>query len=120
MLVIGLVLALYYLWSPSLAVGVRVVLALIPLFFSYVAARRIPIDRYKMFNGELLLHPADRLFLIVFLFVGPFTAFFLYFFYGFLSDRKVAPVVLILCLTGIALWEYRKQRTITYNRDDPL
>lgn len=107
-IVIGLALAWYYLPLPPLPTGVKFVLVLIPLFFSYVTARRIPLDRHKMFNGELHLHPADRLFLAVFLMAGPFLAIFLYFFYWFLSDRSITPIIVVVW-TVIALWEYRKR-----------
>lgn len=106
---IGLALALYYLYVPPLPAVIRAGFAIVPLFFSYIVARRIPIDRYKMFDGELRLHPADRLFLVVFVVVGPLSAFFLYAFYGFFVDRSVAPVILLIVLTGVATWEYRKQ-----------
>jgi hypothetical protein len=111
-LVISLALALYYLHLPSLSAGIRAGLALIPLFFSYVVARRIPIDRYKMFNGQLQPHPADRLFVAVFIIVGPLTAFFLYFSYWFFINRAVAPIIILISLTGIFFWEYRKQKRV--------
>jgi hypothetical protein len=108
-LCISLALLLYYLHVSPLSAPVRGGAALIPLFFSYVAARRIPIDRYKMFNGELRTHPADRLFLAVFIFMGPLTAFFLHAFYWFFTDRATAPVVILIALSAVALWHYRQQ-----------
>jgi transcriptional regulator with XRE-family HTH domain len=108
-LCISLALILYYFHVPPLAAPIRGGLALIPLFFSYVAARRIPIDRYKMFNGELRTHPADRLFLAVFIFMGPLTAFFLYAFYWFFTDQAMAPIVILIALSAAALWHYRQQ-----------
>ncbi len=108
-LVICLSLIWYYLYWPPLAGVSRAVLALFPLFFSYVAARRIPVDRHKMFDGELRLHPVDHFVLVAFVLVGPFTAFFLHFSYWFLSDRRFAPIIIIIFLTGLVLWEYRKQ-----------
>jgi hypothetical protein len=109
MLCISLALLLYYLHVSPLSAPVRGGVALIPLFFSYVAARRIPIDRYKMFNGELRTHAADRLFLAVFIFMGPLTAFFLHAFYWFFTDRAMAPIVILIALSLVALWHYRQQ-----------
>jgi hypothetical protein len=108
-LIIGLALTAYYLYLPPLAAGIRLILALIPLFFSYVTARRIPLDRLTMFNGDLRPHPADHLFLVIFTIAGPLMAFFLYFFYKFFSNRSIAPVTLVVLFTLIDLWEYRKQ-----------
>lgn len=107
---LGLVLALYYLRLPSLAAPFRAGLALVPLFFSYVVARRIPIERYHMFDGELRTHPVDRLFFAVFIFMGPVTALLLYFLYGFFTARSIAPVVILIAVTLVALWEYRQQK----------
>lgn len=109
MIFIGLTLVLYYLHVPPLPAGIRAGFAMIPLFFSYIIARRIPIDRHNMFDGQLRLHPADRLFLTVFVFVGPLSAIFLYAFYGFLTDNNLAPIMLLSIITVIAIWEYRKQ-----------
>ncbi len=108
-LCISLAMLLYYLRVSPLSAPVRGGVALIPLFFSYVAARRIPIDRYKMFNGELRTHPADRLFLAVFIFMGPLTAFILHGFYWFFTDRATAPIVILIALSAVALWHYRQQ-----------
>lgn len=108
-LCISLAMLLYYLHVSPLSALARGGLALIPLFFSYVAARRIPIDRYKMFNGELRTHAADRLFLAVFIFMGPLTAFFLHAFYWFFTDRAMAPIVILIALSAAALWHYRQQ-----------
>jgi transcriptional regulator with XRE-family HTH domain len=108
-LCISLAMLLYYLHVSPLSAPVRGGVALIPLFFSYVAARRIPIDRYKMFNGELRTHAADRLFLAVFIFMGPLTAFFLHAFYWFFTDRAMAPIVILIALSAAALWHYRQQ-----------
>lgn len=109
-LCLGLAMGLYYLHLPALAAPLRVGLAVVPLFFSYVTARRIPADRHKMFNGELRLHPADWLFLVVFMVVGPLTALFFYAFYGFFADRSAAPLVILLVVTGLALWHVRTQK----------
>ena len=109
-LTISLALILYYLRVPSLPVSIRAGFAIIPLFFSYVAARRIPIDRYEMFGGELRTHPADSVFLTVFILVCPLTAFFFFTFYWFFSDRSIAPVSILIVLTGMALWHYQQQK----------
>ena len=75
----------YHLWDSPLPPIGRWVLALLPLFFAYVSARRIPLDRYKMFNDELRLHNADPLFLVVFALFGPLLAAMLYWGHAFLS-----------------------------------
>ena len=108
-IVVGIAMVWYYLHFPLLPAWIGWILALIPLFFSYIVARRIPLDRHKMFEGDLRLHPVDRLFLAVFIPAGPFLAAFLYFSYWLLSDRNVAPVTLVTVATVIALWEYRKR-----------
>ena len=108
-LMIAITLVCYYLYLPPLSNWLRGGLALIPLFFSYVATRRIPTDRHKMFKGELKIHPADRFFLAIFVPLGPLVALFLYAFYDFMSSRKIAPLSLTILLTGLALWEYRKR-----------
>lgn len=106
----GLALGLYYLHLPPLAAPFRAGLALVPLFFSYVTARRIPMDRYQMFKGQLRPHPADWFFLAIFMVIGPLTALFFYAVYGFLADRSISPVVILLALTGLAVWHARKQK----------
>ena len=111
-LIIGLALVLYYLHLSPLPAVVRAGLALIPLFFGYVVARRIPVDRYKLFAGRLQLYPADTLFLIAFALAGPLTAVFLYLTYEFLIDRTLAPIVLLITLAGVFFWEYRRQKGV--------
>lgn len=107
-LLLGLSLGLYYLTLSTLPAEVWWILLLIPLLCAYIAARRIPADRYKMFNGELRAHDADRLFFAVFLLFGPFLSGFIYFFYWFLAER-VTGFVFLLIIMGIALWEQKKQ-----------
>ncbi len=107
-LFLGLSLGLYYLTLSTLPEAAWWVLLLIPLIFAYIVARRIPADRYKMFNGELRAHDADRLFFAVFLLFGPFLSGFIYFFYWFLAER-VTGYVFLLIIMGIALWEQKKQ-----------
>ena len=109
MIVIGLALTWYYLSGPPFSTELAAVLTAVPLFFSYVVARRIPADRHKMFNGQLRSHQADPLFFGVFIFAGPLTALFMYFSYGFWANRTVAPYVMLIALIGVALWEYLKR-----------
>lgn len=108
MVSLGLALAWTYLSLPPLPGAVRAGLSLIPLLFSCAAARRIPLDRYKMFEGELRMHPADTLFLAVFVVAGPLAAWFVDAFYWFLSDQQIAPAALVAVVTGLAGWEYWK------------
>ena len=107
-LLLGLSLGLYYLTLSTLPTAAWWVLLLIPLLFAYIVARRIPADRYKMFDGELKAHDADRLFFAVFLLFGPFLSGFIYFFYWFLAER-VTGFAFLLIIMGIALWEQKKQ-----------
>jgi len=111
MLTLVLVMGWYYFYRPPLSLEIGAILALIPLFFSYISARRIPADRYKMFGEPLRLHNADPFFMAVFLVVGPATALFWHYYDWFLTDRRLIFSVLIV-FAGVALWEYRKQ-----NRD---
>jgi len=109
MVIIGVALLWYYLGGATFPITVTATLTLVPLFMSYVGARRIPADRYVMFNGEVRAHRADWYFLAVFLFVGPATAFFMHLFYQFLVNRAVAPFILLIGAIGMALWEYKKR-----------
>jgi hypothetical protein len=86
-----------------------------PLLMAYVGARRIPADRYKMYAGTLQLHPADPLFLAVFLLVGIGVATLVYFGYDVLSN-KAAGISLLIVSAGMALWQRQQQRPIP----DPL
>lgn len=106
---IGVAMGWYYLGRPSLPPGAAGVLVAVPLFMSYVVARRIPADRYEMFEGKLRPHPADRFFLVVFSLAGPLTALFLYAFYPLLADRAVAPIAILAAAILVALSEYRKR-----------
>lgn len=81
---------------------------LAPLFMSYIGARRIPADRYKMY-GRLQLHPADPLFLAVFLLLGSGIGIFVYAGYEVLTN-KVVGMSFLMILTGTALW-YRQKRS---------
>lgn len=109
MLTIGLALAWYYFSMPRLSSEVAAILAIIPLFFSYISARRIPADRYKMFNGNLQAHSVDSFFLIVFIIASPLSAVGLYFGYWFLADKTIAPIIILIGFISMMLWEYKKQ-----------
>lgn len=111
MIVIGAALIWYYLPVPPINKTAAAILAAVPLFFSYVVARRTPVDRYKMFNGHLRLHRADWLFLTVFTGIGPLMALFLCAFYGVLADKITGSITLVLVAAGLALWEYKKQKS---------
>lgn len=108
--IIGLALAWYYLSGPPFSTELTTLLAAVPLFFSYVVARRLPADRYKMFDDQLRTHEADPFFFGVFLLAGPLTALVINFSYGFWSNRTVTPYVILIALIGIALWEYVRRR----------
>jgi hypothetical protein len=113
-MLLGVSLGIYYLTLSTLPDWAWGLLLLIPLLFSYVVARRIPADRFKMYDGELRAHDADRLFFVVFLFFGPFLAGFVYLFYSFLADRMTG-VALLLALMGMVLWEQRQRAPETFS-----
>jgi len=98
----------YHLLGFPLPPIARWILALLPLFFAYVSARRIPLDRYKMFKGELRLHDADPLFLTVFAFFGPALAAFVYGGHWFLINQVVMLSVL-LGIIGLTVWEIHRR-----------
>lgn len=106
---IGVALLAYYLgWM--LPRGVQWLLALVPLFFSHIAARRIPGDRLEMFKA-VQLHEVDRLVVIVFLLLGPGVAAFIYWGYSAIANPGTG-LLLLIALSGVALWEVRqRQRT---------
>lgn len=100
----------YYLTqAPVLGLGSGV-LAALPLFFAYVATRRIALDRRKMFNGELRMHAADRLVLVVFPFFGPLLALFVFFGQWLLADRFWGPLAMLFAVGAIARMEMRGER----------
>ncbi|HRQ42569.1 MAG TPA: hypothetical protein PLD25_32030 [Chloroflexota bacterium] len=101
-------IGVYYLTLTTLPAWIWWLLLLVPLLFAYVVAKRIPADRYRMFNNELRAHEADRLFFATFLLFGPCLAAFVYLFYNFLAER-ITGLVLLLCLLGLTLWEQRRQ-----------
>ncbi|MCA9926853.1 MAG: hypothetical protein KC419_00195 [Anaerolineales bacterium] len=101
-------LVLHYLQFSTFPLWLWSILSLLPLAFSHISARRIPADRYKMFGSRPQLHAADKLFLVVFLFVGPALAAFVTIWYDLLADRLFG-FILLLALVGVALWEQRKR-----------
>lgn len=104
---IGVAVIAYHLgWA--LPRGVQWLLILIALGFSHIGARRIPADRLKMF-GELRIHEMDRLAMVVYVLVGPGVAAFVYWGYEVLANPGMGLLVL-LGLTGLALWEVRQRR----------
>ncbi len=109
LLLVTLSLGVYYLTRATLPQPVWILLLPLPLVFSYIGARRIPADRYIMFQNNLRAHEADKLFLIVFLFFSPFIAFFFYSFYWFLSDTLTGITILLLLL-DISIWEQRQRQ----------
>ena len=110
MITLSVVLLWYYLGGPRWSTVAVWFATLVPLFWSYVTARRIPADRLNMFRGELRAHQTDYLFLGTFLVVGPLTALFIFYYYWFLADRTIAPPIILLTLIVMAWWEARKRR----------
>ncbi len=98
----------YHLRGSPLPPPARWLLALLPPFFAYVSARRIPLDRYKMFNGELRLHDADPLFLTVFALFGPALAALVYWGHWFLINPAVMLSAL-LGIIGLTVWEIHRR-----------
>lgn len=104
---LGLAMVWYYVFSGPLPTFIRIGLTLMPLFFGYVTARRIPVDRHKLFNGVVKFHQADYLFLGTFLVAGLLLALFVYYFYWFLSNWVTGFLILLVGI-GIAWWEQRR------------
>ncbi len=109
LLLTALSLGVYYLTRATLPDGVWIFLLLFPLTFAYIGARRIPADRYVMFQNNLRAHEADKLFLGVFLFFSSFIAFYLYYFYWFLSE-PITGIALLLMLLAVSIWEQRRRQ----------
>lgn len=107
-ILLGLALILYYLNFFTLPRWGWSLLTLVPLLFSYVVARRIPADRYKMYGSSPQMHEVDKLILAMMALVGPGLALFLYFWYDFLANQSTG-FILLLALIGIVLWEQRKR-----------
>lgn len=96
----------FYVALPPINVWLLRMFVLLPLFMGYVVARRIPADRYKMFEGVLKRHPADKLFFIVFFVAALLVPAAIYYWYNFLAERAVGLTILLLII-GIVLWHNR-------------
>lgn len=116
--IIIIITLIAYYFNLLFVTPIRVFLTFVPLFFSYITARRIPVDRYKMFEGEFRPHEADFFFLGTFLFVAPSTSIFLYYNYWFFTDKTVTPIIALSALIAITLWEYRKRNQ--HSISDPI
>lgn len=114
----GLLLAVALIWfhggGAPFSILVRRLLVLIPLFFSYVAARRIPADRLQLFQGEVRMHEADWLVLVVFTLMNPLVAGFIFWAYPFLTHWTTGPT-LILGFSALLLWEVRQRNPQAYS-----
>ena len=108
----GLAVALSLLWRQVTAGGLSPVLsgllAVVPLLFSHIGARRIPYDRYRLY-GELRAHPADRLFLPLYVGFGPLLALFIFVAYPLLTNRLVGFAMLV-SLIALIWWDQRSTR----------
>lgn len=104
-MLVALSLGVYYLSRATLPNPAWAFLLLVPLVFSYIGARRIPADRYVMFQNTLRAHDADTPFLIFFLLFSSFLAIFFYGFYWFLSN-PLAGITTLLLLLGISIWQH--------------
>ncbi|MBX3001671.1 MAG: hypothetical protein KF893_24320 [Caldilineaceae bacterium] len=101
----------YYLTGHALPATLGGLLIGIPLLFGYVTARRIPLERVRMFQGDLKPHDADLLFLIVMFCFGPFLAGFVYLWHSYLAWRPLG-ILLVLALLVMLWWQQRPKRTI--------
>ncbi len=101
------VLAWHYFVGTSFSVALCWILSLPPLLFGYVAARRTPADRFRMFKGHLRLHEADPLFLVVSGLLGPVLAALIYFGYPMLENGYFGFLLLLVAI-GLLVWEHRK------------
>jgi hypothetical protein len=108
----GLTVSLAFLWRQLTAGGLNPavcgVLAVFPLLFSHIGARRIPYDRYRLY-GELRAHPADRLFLPIYIGFGPLIALFVFLAYPLLTNPLVGFASLV-SLISLIWWEQRFTR----------
>jgi hypothetical protein len=104
----GLFVSLLWLWSGvgSLPSLLGWSLAGLAILFSYIAARRIPADRYKMYGHKPTLHEADAYIAFALLVSNIAFLLLIYFFYDFLVWRGMA----ILTLIAILLAAYIQQR----------
>lgn len=102
------VLLWHYAVGRPLPAGLCWLMTIVPLLFSYVAARRTPSDRFRMFHGTMRMHEADSLFLGVGIFLVPVLSLYVYFAYPVLQSGYFGFLVL-LALIGVLLWEHRKR-----------
>ncbi len=114
----GLLLAIALVWfhvgGAPFNSTLRQLLVTVPLFFGYVAARRIPADRLQLFHGELRMHEADWLVLVVFTLMSPLVAGFIFWGYAFLTHWTTGPT-LILAFIALLLWEVRRRNPQAYS-----
>ena len=108
-MLVALSLGVYYLNQATLPDPLWTFLLLVPLIFSHIGARRIPADRYIMFQNVLRAHEVDAPFLAVFIFLSSLLAFFLYYFYWFLSDA-LTGITFLFVLLGSSIWEQRHRQ----------
>jgi transcriptional regulator with XRE-family HTH domain len=101
----------YYFDQPPLSLRVRVVLVAIPLFFSYVVSRRIPTDRFKMYENELKLHDADWWFGACFVGLGLSGVWWWPLLYPVLADQVLGPAVLLGISIFMALAAQREEHS---------
>ena len=110
LLILLFVLGWHYFALPALPTLVRMLLLLIPLFFGYVAARRIPFDRLKMYGPIPQLHPADWMAGISFTLLGPLVATSLYLFYDLFSNRMTGRLAYLIALAVLAVAVARSEK----------
>ena len=101
----------YYLLLPPLLWGWRLVV-LLPLLLGHIAARRIPVDRLKMYQGELRAHAVDYWFFGMYLLTGLMVGAALFWGYRFWANPAVGTSFLLVML-GIVLWERQKKRPLS-------
>jgi hypothetical protein len=83
-----------------------------PLLLGHIAARRIPADRVKLYDGVLRVHPVDYSFLAMYLLTGLLLGVGLYWGYRFWANPAVGASFLLVML-GVALWERQKKRPLS-------
>ncbi len=108
--IIGLTLIGYYVTSRGVSGWLAWLLCGLPLFFGYVAARRIPADRHYLYDGKLGIHRADQLALGAALLFSLFLPWFLFEFHNFFTDRILGGTAILFAVAAIAWYEMRKQR----------
>lgn len=94
----------------TLPVFVHNIMIIASLLMSYVYARKILEGRFQIEQHDIRLYSADYLFSVVFVLIGPLTAFGIYYFAERIFSQPIGMGVLWMLL-ALALWEYRKQNT---------